>query len=60
MELSNLNEKKVPLEKMPDCPKCGMDELIMVNHDQAACMFCTWISPAPKIEDYENADTRTD
>jgi ribosomal protein S27AE len=32
-------------EKMPDCPKCGEDELAMVNSNNAACLRCGYISP---------------
>lgn len=30
----------MPLEKMPDCPKCLSDELIFVTEKTIMCMLC--------------------
>lgn len=33
-------ETLTPNYKMPDCPNCGEDELLMVGVDEAECLKC--------------------
>jgi hypothetical protein len=30
----------VPESKLPDCPRCGHDELWMIDRERARCYFC--------------------
>jgi hypothetical protein len=42
MDFPKLDEYGTPLEKLPDCPKCGMDELGVVNEECMMCYACGW------------------
>jgi len=32
-----------PEDKLPDCPRCSEDELMMPNSFSVACLFCGFI-----------------
>ena len=34
------NEYETPLEKLPNCPRCGEDELGMITKDYIMCYVC--------------------
>ena len=38
--LPDVDEWGVPLDKVPNCPNCGEDELGMVQADRAVCNLC--------------------
>lgn len=44
-----------PTEKMPDCPKCGEDELGLITSGYIMCYLCGWQAYAtPKMEEGES------
>lgn len=40
--LEDLDEHDRPKVKMPDCPKCGGDELGVVHANLVLCYLCGW------------------
>lgn len=40
--LQTLDENDTPTEKLPDCPRCGEDELGMIHADLILCYRCNW------------------
>jgi len=39
--LPKTNKYGTPLEKMPNCPVCGEDELGMMTDRKAFCCYCS-------------------
>jgi len=40
--LCDLDEFGRPKKKLPDCPKCGEDELGVIHADLLLCYRCGW------------------
>ena len=37
-----LDEWGTPTEKLPNCPRCGEDELGVINATRVMCYWCSW------------------
>lgn len=42
IDLPETDEWGTPLTKMPDCPRCGDDELGLIHPDFVLCYKCGW------------------
>jgi len=40
MNLPDCDDYGTPKEKMPICPECGEDELVMIQPGEASCIAC--------------------
>lgn len=42
MDFPKLDEWGTPKEKLPDCPRCGEDELGVIHPGYLLCYACGW------------------
>jgi len=42
MDFPKLDHWGTPLEKLPDCPRCGADELGVIHVSLMICYACGW------------------
>ncbi len=42
MEFPELDEWGTPVEKLPNCPRCGEDELGVIHAGLVLCYACGW------------------
>lgn len=42
MKFPELDERGTPKDKLPNCPRCGKDELGAIHEELVLCYACGW------------------